>query len=145
MMINHQPVLWYLGKQDAVSLSITEAEYRAASEGVKDIRGRREWFGGSNRSWDSWETLASKRWARMEDTGRVDDRSLHRKLKPPLTLTQRKHNPNVNSALSVVSRVHADNLSSTGLDIFCANDDQRAESNSLSQTDSWCEATRCWL
>ena len=25
--------------------------------------------------WDSWEALASKKWVRMEDTGRVDEES----------------------------------------------------------------------
>ena len=37
---------------------------------VKEIRKRREWF---SLRWDRWEALASKRWVRMEDTGRVDD------------------------------------------------------------------------
>lgn len=36
MTINHQLVLWYSRRQDTVSLSITEAEYIAASEGAKD-------------------------------------------------------------------------------------------------------------
>ena len=37
---------------------------------VEDERGRREWAG---MRWDSWDALASKKWMRMEDSGRVDD------------------------------------------------------------------------
>ena len=42
---------------------------------VKDIegRGRREWAREAGMRWDSWDALASKKWVRMEDSGRVDD------------------------------------------------------------------------
>ena len=40
---------------------------------LKDIRGRGGWVKENDMRWDSWEALASKRWVRMEDTGRVDD------------------------------------------------------------------------
>ena len=37
---------------------------------VKDERGRREWARGNGMKWDA---LASRKWARMEDSGRIDD------------------------------------------------------------------------
>ena len=40
---------------------------------VKDERGRREWARENGMRWDSWDALASKKWVRMEDSGRVDD------------------------------------------------------------------------
>ena len=40
---------------------------------VKDIRDRREWARGYGMRWDSWDVLASKKWVRIEDTGRIDD------------------------------------------------------------------------
>ena len=40
---------------------------------VKDERGRRAWARENGMRWDSWEALASKKWVRMEDSGRVDD------------------------------------------------------------------------
>ena len=42
---------------------------------VKDERGRgrREWAKEAGMRWDSWDALASKKWVRMEDSGRVDD------------------------------------------------------------------------
>ena len=40
---------------------------------LKDAWGRREWVEENDMRWDGWEALASKRWVRMEDTGRVDD------------------------------------------------------------------------
>ena len=40
---------------------------------VKDERGRRDWARDNRMRWDSWDALASKKWARMEDSGRVDD------------------------------------------------------------------------
>ena len=38
------PVLWYTRRQDTVSLSITEAEYIAVSEGAKDAAWLRQWL-----------------------------------------------------------------------------------------------------
>ena len=32
-----------------------------------------EWAKEAGMRWDSWDALASKRWVRMEDSGRVDD------------------------------------------------------------------------
>ena len=40
---------------------------------VKDERGRRDWARENGMRWDSWDTLASKKWMRMQDSGRVDD------------------------------------------------------------------------
>ena len=42
---------------------------------VKDERGRgrREWAKEAGMRWDSWDVLASKKWVRMEESGRVDD------------------------------------------------------------------------
>ena len=40
---------------------------------VKDKKGRREWARKEGMRWDSWEALASKKWVRMEDSGRVDE------------------------------------------------------------------------
>ena len=40
---------------------------------VKDERGRGEWAREVGVQWDNWDALASKKWIRMEDTGRVDD------------------------------------------------------------------------
>ena len=42
---------------------------------IKDAerRGRRELVRENGIGWDSWDALASKKWVRMEDTGRVDD------------------------------------------------------------------------
>ena len=40
---------------------------------VRDQRRRREWASGNGMRWDSWDALASKKWVRMEDSGRVDD------------------------------------------------------------------------
>ena len=40
---------------------------------VKDEKGRREWARKEAMRWDSWDALASKKWVRMEDSGRVDD------------------------------------------------------------------------
>ena len=42
---------------------------------VKNIegRGRRAWAREAGMRWDSWDALASKKWVRMEDSGRVDD------------------------------------------------------------------------
>ena len=39
---------------------------------VKDERGRREWARKEGMRWDSWGALASKKWMRMEEAGRVD-------------------------------------------------------------------------
>ena len=39
---------------------------------VKNERGRREWARENGMRWDSWDALASKKWVRMEDSGRVD-------------------------------------------------------------------------
>ena len=36
-------------------------------------RGRREWASENGIRWDSWDALASKKWLRMEESGRVDD------------------------------------------------------------------------
>ena len=36
-------------------------------------RGRREWARENGKRWDSWDALASRRWVRMEESGRVDD------------------------------------------------------------------------
>ena len=36
-------------------------------------RGRREWARENEMSWDSWDALASWKWVRMEDSGRIDD------------------------------------------------------------------------
>ena len=36
-------------------------------------RGRRKWASESGMRWDSWDALASKKWVRMEESGRVDD------------------------------------------------------------------------
>ena len=36
-------------------------------------RGRREWASENGMRRDSWDALASKKWARMEESGRVDD------------------------------------------------------------------------
>ena len=35
--------------------------------------GRREWARKEGMRWDSWDALASKKWVRMEESGRVDD------------------------------------------------------------------------
>ena len=40
---------------------------------VRDERGRREWARENGMRWDSWDALASKKWVRMEESGRVDD------------------------------------------------------------------------
>ena len=40
---------------------------------VKDEKGRREWARKEGMRWDSWDALASKKWVRMEESGRVDD------------------------------------------------------------------------
>ena len=40
---------------------------------VKDKKGRREWAREVGVRWESWDVLASKKWMRLEDTGRVDD------------------------------------------------------------------------
>ena len=40
---------------------------------VKDEKGRREWARENGMRWDSWDALASKKWVRMEDLGRVDN------------------------------------------------------------------------
>ena len=40
---------------------------------VKDEKGRREWASENGMRWDSWDTLASKKWVRMQESGRVDD------------------------------------------------------------------------
>ena len=40
---------------------------------VKDERDRREWAREVGVQWDNWDALASKKWIKMEDTGRVDD------------------------------------------------------------------------
>ena len=40
---------------------------------VKDERGRREWASENGMRSDSWDALASKKWVRMEESGRVDD------------------------------------------------------------------------
>ena len=40
---------------------------------VRDGKGRREWAREAGMRWDSWDALASKKWVRMEDSGRVDD------------------------------------------------------------------------
>ena len=42
---------------------------------VKDIegRGRRQWAAEDEMRWDSWDALASKKWVRRENTGRVDE------------------------------------------------------------------------
>ena len=40
---------------------------------MKDKRGRREWARENGMRWDSWHALASKKWVRMEESGRVDD------------------------------------------------------------------------
>ena len=42
---------------------------------VKDERGRgrREWAKEAGMRWDSWDALASKKWVRMEESGRVDN------------------------------------------------------------------------
>ena len=36
-------------------------------------RGRGEWASENGMRWDSWDAVASKKWVRMEETGRVDD------------------------------------------------------------------------
>jgi transposase InsO family protein len=41
-MVAKQPVTWYSRRQDTVSLSITEAEYIACSEGAKDVSWMRQ-------------------------------------------------------------------------------------------------------
>ena len=40
---------------------------------MKDEKGRREWASKNGMRWDSWDALASKKWVRMEESGRVDD------------------------------------------------------------------------
>ena len=40
---------------------------------VKGEKGRRDWARENGMRWDSWDALASKKWMRMEDSGRVDD------------------------------------------------------------------------
>ena len=42
---------------------------------IKDAegRGRREWVRENEMQWDCWDALASKKWVRMESTGRVND------------------------------------------------------------------------
>ena len=40
---------------------------------VKNEKGRREWARENAMRWDSWDALASKKWVRMEESGRVDD------------------------------------------------------------------------
>ena len=40
---------------------------------VRDKRGRREWAKEAGMRWDSWNALASKKWVRMEESGRVND------------------------------------------------------------------------
>ena len=39
---------------------------------VRDEKGRREWASESGMRWDR-DALASKKWVRMEESGRVDD------------------------------------------------------------------------
>ena len=41
---------------------------------VKDVegRGRRQWAAEEMR-WDSWDALASNKWVRRENTGRIDE------------------------------------------------------------------------
>ena len=36
---------------------------------LKDERGRGEWVRENDSRWDSWDSLSSKKWVRMEDTG----------------------------------------------------------------------------
>ena len=40
---------------------------------VKDQKDRREWAAEAGMRWDSWSALESKKWVRMEESGRVDD------------------------------------------------------------------------
>ena len=41
------------------------------------MKGRgREWVRENEMSWDSWDELASKKWVRLEDTGRVDEEGM---------------------------------------------------------------------
>ena len=40
---------------------------------MRDERGRRDWARENGMRWDSWDALASKKWVRMEKSGRVDD------------------------------------------------------------------------
>ena len=40
---------------------------------MKDEKGRREWARENGMRWDTWDALASRKWVRMEDSGRVDD------------------------------------------------------------------------
>ena len=35
--------------------------------------GKGDWARENGMRWDSWDALASKKWVRMEDSGRVDD------------------------------------------------------------------------
>ena len=48
---------------------------------VRDERrtGRREWASENGMRWDSWDALASKKWLRMEESGRVDNKG-----RPPI-------------------------------------------------------------
>ena len=45
------------------------------ARGVRDERGRgrSEWASENGMRWGSWDALASKKWVRMEESGRVDD------------------------------------------------------------------------
>ena len=40
---------------------------------VKNEKGSREWARENGMRWDSWDALVSKKWVRMEDSGRVDE------------------------------------------------------------------------
>ena len=40
---------------------------------VKDEKDRREWAREAGVRWDGWSSLASKKWVRMEDSGRVGE------------------------------------------------------------------------
>ena len=61
---------------------------RCANMRVKDEKGRRGWARKEGMRWDSWDALASKKWVRMEESGRVNDLFITSSKSHPTTAQQ---------------------------------------------------------
>ena len=71
---------------------------------VKDETGRRDWARENGLRWDSWHALASKKWVRMEDSGRVDDegRPIQRSLRASTVRSKKQKSCTVFKAWEVL-------------------------------------------
>ena len=62
-----------IGRAEGAECPKCREEEQTLDHIVFRCRGKREWARENGIRWDSWDALASKKWVRMEESGRVDD------------------------------------------------------------------------